>query len=224
MQRSAISAWGLVLAAGACLVLAAAFQPALRSLSPRLAVDRSYEGAQPKWEISGAVGVTERSDHLDPWGNVFLRRWRAVRRDLGPGVPPSVGITGTIYSSGPNGRDEGGGGDDLSPLPSRLPPGLSQGPALLRALAVLLLLNLSGWWFRLGLRASLLLGAALGALWGAGVFAVLPEETWKHLGDEERALPTLLLGGATVLAAGHALLRDATPPGSSASPSAQRSA
>ncbi|MGE0709091.1 MAG: hypothetical protein AB7N76_00355 [Planctomycetota bacterium] len=103
----------------AALLVASAFGPELVcALSPRVAVGLAYPRDFPS---KGSFGASQSAGHApvgDPWG----RRW-AVRFQSGLAGKVPGGWKRTLllerYSTGPDGEDQGGAGDDV--VPTSLP-------------------------------------------------------------------------------------------------------
>jgi hypothetical protein len=106
--------------------------PLVRRLYPDAAVIGSW-----------THGDASDAKRLDPWGRLFVIRWEA-----GPGGGEQTWRV--VYSRGPNGKDEGGGGDDrvlFDPIRGRGPSGrvhagsilLSQSQGFLLTLAIFVL-------------------------------------------------------------------------------------
>lgn len=71
-----------------------------RLASPATAVYYSITDESLTTTVSATGVVESRPHHLDPWGNPFLGSVSSASPNL-------------FYSAGPNGIDEGGGGDDV---------------------------------------------------------------------------------------------------------------
>lgn len=117
----------------------------LRALLPQLAVTRAYHRDARLCARSPAVEfdpATWDPPAEDPWG----RPWRVVHATAWSGV-----VYYPVFSLGPDGRDDGGVGDDLWPLSDRgLAPFKSSDPPSwpVLYLDLLLMLGVPGalWW------------------------------------------------------------------------------
>ncbi|MBI2922834.1 MAG: type II secretion system protein GspG [Planctomycetes bacterium] len=77
---------------------------------PNAAVVAALRGpGSPEFDFLGPCDMSATGEYVDPWGRPF------VFRPYGPGAAPEKGPPYRIYSVGPNGKDELGGGDDISP-------------------------------------------------------------------------------------------------------------
>lgn len=132
--------WPLVLAALLLLFLPLV-RPAVRWVDPGAAVAAAGDGelfgqVSWSWRLTATVGPVPGA--VDPWG----RPWAMVVE-----VAPGGGAIQRWYSVGPNGRDEGGEGDDLGVYDDR---GARSAVAIVlylwgRDLLVALALLLIGW-------------------------------------------------------------------------------
>lgn len=185
----------LIAAAALSFVLGASAKVWVAALWPQLATTCAYyRDARLHGQWPGpAAGEEDPSawspPAADPWG----RPWKVT----GMFVLAGHGVSYGVYSTGPNGRDEQGDGDDLWPTPGhgdrRWPDVVGNRPTwLLLHVDLLLMLGVPGalWW-----------GSALARLWSSR-----PERLARE------ASLCVIAAGVPGVAVGWRLLRVPAPP------------